>query len=61
MKQVYWDYLESLRKSGVTNMFGAAQFLEDQFELSRQEAKKVLLDWMQSYQRNIGRCEMGNF
>ena len=51
MKQVYWDYLESLRKSGVTNMFGAAQFLEDQFELSRQEAKKVLLDWMQSYQR----------
>lgn len=51
MKQVYWDYLESLRKSGVTNMFGAAQFLEDQFELSRQEAKKVLLDWMLSYQR----------
>ena len=47
MKQEYYDYLESLRDSGVTNMFGAAPFLQHQFGLSRQEAKTVLLEWMQ--------------
>ena len=51
MKQIYNDYLESLRKSGETNMFGAGVYLEGKFGLSRQDAKKVLLEWMQSHQR----------
>ena len=49
MKQEYFAYLESLRDSGVTNMFGAAPFLQHQFGLSKQEAKEVLLEWMNSY------------
>jgi len=51
MKQIYNDYLESLRRSGVTNMFGAGIYLQDEFGLSRHDAKKVLLEWMQSYQK----------
>jgi len=51
MKQIYNDYLESLRRSGVTNMFDAGIYLQDEFGLSRQDAKKVLLEWMQSYQK----------
>lgn len=51
MKQIYNDYLESLRRSGVTNMFDAGIYLQDEFDLSRQDAKKVLLEWMQSYQK----------
>tara|TARA_B100000085_G_scaffold231501_1_gene218372 strand:+ start:74 stop:247 length:174 start_codon:yes stop_codon:yes gene_type:complete len=46
-----FTYLEGLRQSGVTNMFGAAPYLEREFGLDRNEAKKVLMDWMKSYER----------
>lgn len=52
MQKVYNDYLESLRQSGVTNMFGAGVYLINEFGLSRQDAKKVLLEWMKSYQKD---------
>lgn len=52
MQKVYNDYLESLRQSGVTNMFGAGVYLENEFGLSKKDARQVLLDWMQSYQKD---------
>ena len=36
----YFDYLDGLRESGVTNMFGAATFLEGTFNLTRKEARE---------------------
>ena len=48
-KNKYWLYLEALRKSGVTNMFGAAPYLQREFDLSRDEASEILLDWMNNY------------
>jgi hypothetical protein len=45
----YYEYLDFLRESGVTNMFGAAPWLEDRFNLSRQEARKILIEWMEQY------------
>ena len=45
----YWIYLENLRRSGVTNMYGAAPFLQEAFGLSRREATIILADWMRNY------------
>lgn len=45
----YWIYLEQLRKSGETNMYGAAPYLEFAFDLSHTEAVKILVDWMKNY------------
>ena len=45
-----FTYLEGLRQSGVTNMFGAGPYLEREFGLNRNEAKEVLLNWMKSYE-----------
>lgn len=45
----YFDYLVELRDSGVTNMFGAAPFLQEEFGLDRTEAKNVLIKWMESF------------
>lgn len=45
----YWLYLEALRRSGVTNMFGATPYLMDEFGLEKKEAQKILVDWMQNY------------
>jgi len=43
-------YLDQLRESGVTNMFGAVPFILLQFSnLNEQEAKQVLIYWMQTF------------
>ena len=47
----YWLYLERLRRSGVTNMYGASPYLMDEFGLRKNEAIKVLADWMRNYNR----------
>lgn len=45
----YWIYLEQLRRSGETNMYGAAPYLEDEFGLDKHEARTILTDWMRNY------------
>jgi hypothetical protein len=49
--QDYFDYLNELRDSGETNMFGAASYLQLEFDLSKKEAKDVLLAWMNSFKK----------
>src|SRR5215472_3011676 len=39
-------YLDKLRASGETNMYGTAPYLMQEFGLSRIEAREVLRDWM---------------
>jgi len=48
-----FTYLEGLRQSGVTNMFGAGPYLEREFGLNRNEANEVLLDWMKENGYNV--------
>ena len=49
-------YLDDLRESGVTNMWGAEQYLESAFGLDRVESRDVLLYWMATFgeRHNIG-------
>lgn len=42
-------FLDELRESGEINMFGAAPYLADVFDLSQQEARKVLTYWMKTF------------
>jgi hypothetical protein len=42
-------YLDDLRDSGATNMFGAGAYLEAEFGLLKMEAKHILAYWMDSY------------
>ena len=49
----YFSYLNVLRDSGVTNMFGASPYLQNEFGLSRGEAKKVLAAWMNSFKETV--------
>jgi hypothetical protein len=43
------EFLDELRESGEINMFGAAPYLSDIFDLSSQDARKVLTYWMQTF------------
>ena len=45
-------YLNRLRESGDTNMWGASPYLQEQFFISRKEASKILTEWMEWVREN---------
>jgi hypothetical protein len=49
MKEQYFNFLDALRDSGQTNMFGAGPWLQRAFGLERHEAKDIVLEWMNTY------------
>ena len=46
--EFYFDYLNKLRDSGRTNMFGAVPYLRAEFGLDRNTARQILAKWMRS-------------
>jgi len=46
--EYYFDYLNKLRDSGVTNMFGAGSYLQAVFGLDKRTAREILSKWMKS-------------
>ena len=49
MKKDYKEYLDRLRDSGVTNMFGAAPYVQNEFGVDKYEARKIVGEWMRTY------------
>jgi len=45
----HFEYLDGLRESGVTNMFGAGAYLQEVFGLDSLPAKTILLKWMSTF------------
>lgn len=45
----FFAYLDDLRESGVINMFGAGAYLQDGFNISREDASAVLSKWMSTF------------
>lgn len=49
-------YLDILRESAVTNMFGAAPYLANHYGLDIETARKYLSYWMRTFShRNVAR------
>jgi len=44
-----FEYLDELRESGKTNMFGATPFLISEFGLNWNKASDILVEWMRTY------------
>ena len=50
VRMEHLEYLDGLRESGQINMFGAAQYLVDEFpSLEIGEARGILAYWTQTY------------
>ena len=47
--EVHLSYLDALRDSGITNMFGASMYVEKHFKISKEEASTILVYWMRSF------------
>ena len=44
-----YEFLVALRDGGVTNMWGGAEYLAEEFCISQREAKTILLAWMDTF------------
>jgi len=53
-------FLNNLRDSGVTNMFGATPYLEDYFKINKKVATDLLLTWMDIFDPEGEYEEIGN-
>ena len=45
----YLLFLDELRESGDTNMYGATPYLQERFGLDKAEARQVLGYWMKTF------------
>ena len=43
------DYLDALRESGATNMFGAVPYVIEEFGVSKYDARDLVKNWMQTF------------
>jgi hypothetical protein len=43
-----FTFLEQLRDSGITNMFGATSFIQEEFGLDKKTAKNLLIQWIKT-------------
>lgn len=48
-KKHVFEYLDGLRESGVTNMYGAAPYVEHRFDIGQREAVKFVVEWMETF------------
>ena len=46
-----YEYLDSLRESGVTNMLGAGVYLQQEYGVDKYEAREILGMWMKDFSR----------
>lgn len=47
-----FEYLDTLRESGVTNMYGAGAYLQHRFGFSKVEARDYLKAWMEQFKND---------
>ena len=53
-KTEIFEYLDRLRESGAVNMFGAAPYVEQNFDVDRREAKALHKEWMETFAERHG-------
>ena len=45
----HYEYLVALRDGGITNMWGGAEYLAEEFYISKRVAPTILLAWMDTF------------
>tara|TARA_R110002051_G_C8326113_1_gene435798 strand:+ start:211 stop:483 length:273 start_codon:yes stop_codon:yes gene_type:complete len=45
------EFLNELRESGITNMWGAGKYIEMEFGVSKNQSKEILISWMKNFKK----------
>lgn len=49
VKDKHLEYLDALRESGITNMYGAGPYVQKAFRMSRDHATSTVAYWMRTF------------
>ena len=49
------QFLDSLRDSGKTNMVGATPYIQKQFHITKYDAQRFLIKWMETFGERHGK------
>lgn len=53
----FFEFLDELRESGETNMYGAGSYLQNEYWISRKAASEILATWMKTFDRDAAPSE----
>ena len=56
-ERVIFRYLDMLRESGKTNMFGAVPYIVEAFNITKYDAQRHLVKWMETFGERKNRRE----
>ena len=48
--EAHLTYLDELRESGATNMFGSGSYVQAKFGVSKADAMTIVMYWMESFE-----------
>ncbi len=48
-EQKHLLYLDRLRESGDVNMYGSTPYLQQEFDIPRKDAKRIVKEWLSTY------------
>ena len=57
-KDEVFRFLDSVRENGSINMFGAAPYIQESFDVDRHMAKTLLLEWMDTFADRVKKGEV---
>lgn len=49
----FFEFLDDLRANGKANVLGAGRYLVEEFGLSKEKSKEIILLWMDSFDEKI--------
>ena len=44
------QFLDGVKELGVVNMFGAGTYIQDQFDTTKHDANRFLMEWMSTFE-----------
>jgi hypothetical protein len=53
-KEQVYNFLHILRLSGITNMYGAGPYIQEVFDVSKYDANRFLMNWMETFSEQDG-------
>lgn len=53
VREQHLSYLDRLRESGATNMYGAGAYVIGRFGVNKAQAKEIVLYWMKSFEERM--------
>lgn len=57
----YFNFIDDLRESGRINMFGAGSYLEEEYPLTKKDARTVMLGWIETFSKEDPWVRAGNY